>query len=173
MLWLYLLGAVTVLTIVLRRVLRRQRPLYDELYSTRVAIEHVHSGVAWVQANGKIGFANESLTNLTGAEEGDLAGNDWYGLFPSSEHDRIREAYTQMLLAGIASLDTVIEHPEDGRVTVNLRLVAVSDHKARLMGHHAMIHDISRERALEDQLHSLSDALGTKEIPAPETAGLM
>jgi hypothetical protein len=110
---------------------------------------------------------------LTGAEEGDLAGSDWYGLFPASEHDRIREAYTQMLLAGIASLDTTIEHSDDdGRETVNLRLVAVYDHKARLMGHHAMIHNISRERALEDQLHSLSDALGKKEIPEPETAGL-
>ena len=55
MLWLYLLGAVTGLSIALRRVLRRQKPLNDELYSTKVAVNHVQSGVAWVRADGKIG----------------------------------------------------------------------------------------------------------------------
>jgi uncharacterized protein (DUF1501 family) len=39
MLWLYLLFAVTILVIVLRRVLRRQTPLTDELYSKKVAID--------------------------------------------------------------------------------------------------------------------------------------
>jgi PAS domain S-box-containing protein len=172
MLWLYLLGAVTALIIVLRRVLRRQKPLSDELYSTRVAIKHVHSGVAWVQQNGLIGFANESLAELTGVRADDLAKRDWYSLFPATEHERVREAHTQMLLAGIASLDTKIERGGGRTDSVNLRLVAVHDHKLRLVGHHVLIHDLSRQRALEDQLHQLSRAVGQNEpVAAPEPTG--
>ncbi len=46
---------------VLRRVLRRQAPLSDELYSKQVAIDHVHSGVAWVRADGTLGSVNPAL----------------------------------------------------------------------------------------------------------------
>ena len=168
MLWLYLLGAVTFLIIVLRRVLKRQKPLYDELYSTRVAIKHVHSGVAWIQANGNVGFMNESLGNLVVAKDVEIAGREWYTLFPTAEQARVREAYTQMLLAGIASLDTLLERPGQQPLAVNLRLVAVHDHKARLVGHHALIHDVSRERALEDQLRRLESAV--RRESAAETA---
>ena len=161
MLWLYLLGAVTFLIIVLRRVLRRQKPLSDELYSTRVAIKHVHSGVAWVPQAGLIGFANESLANLTNVPAEQLAGRDWYTLFTEAERERVREAHTQMLLSGIASMDTQIERAGGGPTeVVNLRLVAVHDHKARLVGHHVLVHDVSRVRDLESQLRRLSEAIG-------------
>ena len=169
MLWLYLLGAVTALVIALRRVLRRQTPLREEIYATRVAIKHVHSGVAFVQADGKIGFGNESLAELTSNRADDLINRDWYSLFPASEHERIREAYTQMLLSGIASLDTVTERSGGGRnVAVNLRLVSVNDGKARLVGHHALLHDISRERELEKQLRQLSQAVGASDSAAAQ-----
>ena len=169
MLWLYLLGAVTILVIALRRVLRRQRPLYHEIYSTRVAIKHVHSGVAFVQADGKIGFGNESLGYLTGIRSDELSLRDWYTLFPASEHDRVREAYAQMLLAGIASVDTIVEHFDGGSAeAVNLRLVAIHDRKARFVGHHVLLHDVSRERALEAQLRQLSQAVaGESGAPQP------
>jgi len=172
MLWLYLLAAVTVLIIALRRVLRRQKPLYDELYSTRVAIKHVHSGVAWVESSGKIGFVNESLAGLTAAKATDLTGSDWYSLFPAAlEQERVREAYAQMLLSGIASLDTTIERRGGSHSdAVNLRLVAVHDRKARFVGHHVLVHDVSRERALENQLRQLSQAVGTSEPVAPQQA---
>jgi PAS domain S-box-containing protein len=170
MLWLYLLGAVTFLVIALRRVLRRQRPLYDELYSTRVAIKHVHSGVAFVKANGAIGSVNASLADLLAAKPEELAGREWYVLFPAHEHERVREAYTQMLLSGIASLDTVVERTGGHCEPVNLRLVAVNDHKARLVGHHALIHDVSRERSLEEQLRRLGQSIGEAAKPAPSPA---
>jgi hypothetical protein len=71
----------------------------------------------------------------------------------------VKEAYTQLLLAGIANLDTLIE-PADGRhQPVHLRMVAVHDHKLRLVGHHCIIHDSSKERALEKQIQQLSLAL--------------
>lgn len=159
MLWLYLLAAVTILVISLRRVLIRQKPLNDELYSSKVAIEHVHSGIAWVRADGKIGSANQSVADSLGVKPADLAERDWYQMFPRSERARVKESYTQMLLAGIASIDTVIERSSGEQYPVNLRMVAVHDHKMRLVGHHALIHDESRSRALEEQVLRLSDAL--------------
>ena len=76
-LWLYLLGAVTVLVIALRRVLRRQAPLSDELYSKQVAIDHVHSGVAWVRADGTVGSVNPALARILA---GDSSGTGRPGL---------------------------------------------------------------------------------------------
>ena len=110
MLWLYLLGAVTFLVIALRRVLQRQKPLNDELYSNKVAIEHVHSGVGFVKADGKFGFVNQSLADSLRSKPEDLIDHEWYMMFPQRERNRVKEAYTQMLLQGIATLGIVINH---------------------------------------------------------------
>jgi PAS domain S-box-containing protein len=173
MLWLYLLAAVTVLVISLRRVKLRQAPLSDELYSSKVAVEHVHSGVGWVRADGLVGSVNQSLFDSIGAKPGELLEKEWYAMFPRSERARVNEAYTQMLLAGIASLDTLIERGDGVLRPVNVRLVAVHDHKMRLVGHHCMIHDESRARSLEQQVQDLSEALaqaGYELVPQDEQA---
>lgn len=161
MLWLYLLAAVTVLVISLRRVVQRQAPLSDELYSSKVAVEHVHSGVGWVRGDGMVGSVNQSLADSIGAKPGELLDHDWYLMFPRQERSRVKEAYTQMLLSGIASIDTLIERGDASQRPVNVRLVAVHDHKMRLVGHHCMVHDESRERSLQGQIKDLSEALAS------------
>jgi PAS domain S-box-containing protein len=166
MLWLYLLAAVTVLVISLRRVLLRQAPLSDELYSSKVAIEHVHSGVCWVRADGIVGFVNQSLADSFG-NKAELVNHEWYLMFPRGERDAVRQAFEKMLLSGIATLDTAIETASGAHHPVNVRLVAVHDHKMRLVGHHCMIDDKSRERDLERQLQALSAALERQPDGAP------
>ena len=158
MLWLYLLAAVTVLVIALRRVVRQQAPLSDELYSNRVAVEHVYSGVAWVRNDGVVRSVNQALADEFGGKS-DLMDHEWYLMFPAHERPRVKEAYTQMLLAGIANVDTFIESADGGHQAVHLRLIALHDHKMRLVGHHCIIHNSSRERALEKQIRQLSRAL--------------
>jgi PAS domain S-box-containing protein len=160
MLWLYLLGAVTFLIIALRRVLRKQKPLNDALYRTKVAIEHVHSGVAFVQPDGKVGSVNPALMDLIGGQPSDHLNVDWHQLFPPSEQTKVREAYTQMLLQGIASFDGHIQRGNQSRAPVQVRLVTVNDHKMRLMGHHCMIHSVERERELESKIEQLTRELG-------------
>ncbi|MEI9814670.1 MAG: PAS domain-containing protein [Acidobacteriota bacterium] len=159
MLWLFLLAAVTVLVISLRRVVRRQQPLSDQLYMSKVAVEHVHSGVAWVRAGGQIGSVNQSLANSLGVNPAGLIDQQWLFLFPDCERPRVEEAYAQMLLGGIASLDTFVESKEGAPRAINLRLVAVHDHKMRLEGHHCMIHDESYQQTLERQVMDLTEAL--------------
>src|SRR5712692_3062460 len=99
MLWLFLLGAVTLLVIAVRRVLRRQQPLDNELYSKKIAIDHIHSGVAWVGEDGTIGSLNPSLAGTFGARYGELDGRDWRALFLKSDQARVEERYRQALLA--------------------------------------------------------------------------
>jgi PAS domain S-box-containing protein len=171
MLWLFLLAAVTLLVINRRRILRQITPLNDELYSSKVAVEHVHSGVGWVRADGKVGSVNQSLSDTIGAKPGALLEHDWYLMFPRPERPRVNDAYSQMLLAGIASMDTLIERGDGSLRPVNLRLVAVHDHKMRLVGFHCMVHDESRARSLEQQVQDLSEALsqaGYELVPAEE-----
>ncbi|MEP6961788.1 MAG: PAS domain-containing protein [Acidobacteriota bacterium] len=163
MLWLYLLAAVTVLVISLRRTLIKLIPLNDQLYSNKVAVEHVHSGVGWVKADGRIGSVNQSLADTLGAKLTDLVDQEWYLMFPRAERPRVKEAYTQMLLAGIATLDTAIERADGIALPANIRVVAVHDHKMRLLGHHCMVHGNLRERALAEQIRQLSAALGQNE----------
>ncbi len=164
MLWLYLLAIVTTLTIVLRRVLRRQTPLNDELYMKQVAIEHVQTGVAWLRADSTIGSVNKAFASTFGAPPRTLIGKEWSKMFPSEEHYRIREAFSQTLLSGMATLDAPGVRLDGSRVWINVRLVAVHDHKMRFAGAHCLIEDHTRERELEEQLARLNPATATGRI---------
>ena len=158
MLWLCLLGIVTALTIVLRRVLRRQTPLNNQLYSKNVAIEHAQTGVASVRADGTFESANQSFAKALNVAERDLIGQEWYKMFPPQEHRRVREAFAQTLLAGVTSLDVNGARPDASTVWLNVRLVAVHDRKMRFVGHHCLIEDHSREHELERRLSELNAA---------------
>ena len=157
-LWLYLFGAVIFLVIKLRRVLLQQKPLSDELYSKRVAIEHVHSGVAWVRADGTIGVVNPALASTLGTPAKDLAGRGWQTVFPEKERARVEETYRRALLMGKASLDVHASRPDLHDSSVSLLLVTIHDHKSRLVGHYCLMEDRTRELELEEQVRRLSAA---------------
>src|SRR5258707_92431 len=127
MLWLYLLGAVTVLVIVLRRVLHRQQPLDDELYSKKIAFDHIHSGVAWVRQDGTVASMNPSLAGTFGAKYGELDGRNWLTLFPQSERARIEDSYRQALLAGMTSFQTSVERLDGSAAYLDVLLLTVHD----------------------------------------------
>jgi PAS domain S-box-containing protein len=158
MLWLYLLGLVTLLVIALRRVLRRQKPLSDELYSKQVAINHVHSGVAWVRADGTIGTVNPSLLATLGADSAKVIGRDWLEIFPMDDRDHLREAYRQMLLAGKISLETQARRFDGTLAEVSVLLVVVHDHKTRLIGHYCLLEDCAKIHQLQKEIRALTEA---------------
>jgi PAS domain S-box-containing protein len=146
MLWVYLLGIVTVLAIVVRRLLLKQKPLDDEVYSYRLAIDHVSSGVAWVDANGQLHSVNPALAEMLSTTQQELAQKHWLQMFPVEERPALEDKFSQMLLAGRASLEAPTRD-SDGRETLrSVLIVAVHDHKMRFVGHHCII-----ERILEDQ----------------------
>ncbi len=172
MLWLYLLGTVTILTIALRRVLRRQKPLDDELYAKNVAIEHVQSGVARVRADGTFGSVNPSFARTMNAAAGELIGQEWLKMFPAGEYDRVKDEYAQMLLTGVRSFSTYGSRPDGSAVWLNVRLVAVHDHHMRFVGHHCMIEDRTHEHDLERMLNEIvanKAELLTLELPLAAT----
>lgn len=158
MLWLYLLGLVTALVIVLRRVLRRQIPLDDELYSKKIAIEHVQSGVAWVRGDGTFGSVNQSFAQTLNSAPETMIGLEWYKMFPADEHDRVKESYSQMLLLGVYSWDCPGQRLDGSRAWLNVKLVAAHDHKMRLVGHYCLIWDRTRERELEEKVRRIAGA---------------
>ena len=155
-LWLYLLGLVTFLTIVLRRVLRRQIPLSDELHVKRVAIEHIHSGVAWVRQDGAISSINASFAATLNAVPGELVGHNWYEIFSQEDRTRMKEAYSKMLLLGKANLDVHAKRTDGTYAGLEVLLVAQHDHKSRFIGHHCLAADRTRERLLAEQLRELA-----------------
>lgn len=158
-LWLYLLAAVTVLVIALRRVLHRQKPLNDALYSKQVAIDHVQSGVAWVRADGKIGALNPAMAEIFHALPEGVIDRNWETLFPETERARIQEAYSQALLMGKTNLESVAQLGESAPARVNVLLVTVHDHKSRLVGHYVLMENRTRELELEEQVQKLNAAL--------------
>lgn len=155
MLWLYLLGAVTVLCIALRRVVRRQTPLTDELYSTKVAFDHLQSGVAWVRADGTLGAINSSLAATLCADPKNLIGSDWLTIFPTMEQERVKEAYSQLLLLGKTQFDVYGQRADGTYAWLNVLLVAVHDHKMRFVGHHCLMLDSTHTKILEDRVKEL------------------
>ena len=168
MFWLFLLAVVTGLIIAVRRLLRRQKLLDDDLYSKRVALDHVDSGLAWVRPDGTIGFMNKSLAERLGMRAVEAEGLDWLNLLAEGERDRALEAYSQALLLGIATLDANLERADKSYAWMNVKLVAVHDHKARFIGHHFLTVDRTRERTLESQVEQLSEALGQGSSAVPE-----
>jgi PAS domain S-box-containing protein len=155
MLWLYLLGAITVLCIALRRVIHRQTPLSDEVYSTKVAFDHVQSGVAWIRGDGTIGMVNSSLASTLSRESKSLVGCDWLDIFPKQERERIRESYSRMLLLGRTEIDAYGLRTDGSYAWLNVLLIAVHDHKMRFVGHHCLVLDLTHTRLLEDRLEEL------------------
>jgi len=155
-LWLYLLGAVTFLVIVLRRVLHRMAPLNDEIYSKQVAIDHVHSCVAWVRAGGLIGSVNPALATTLLMLSRELVGQPWENLFPPEERPKLQEAHRQALLMGKIRLETDAQRPDGTLAKVNVLLVTIHDHQSRLVGHYCLMEDLTRERELEQQIEKLT-----------------
>src|SRR5712692_413632 len=156
MLWLFLLGAVTLLVIALRRVLRRQQPLDNELYSKKIAVDHIHSGVAWVREDGSIGSLKPSLAGTFGARYGELDGRDWLTLFLKDDRARVQEHYRQALLAGMASFQVCVQRLDGSLAYLEVLLLTVHDHKMRFIGHHLLTSDRTREHALEGQVQALN-----------------
>ena len=158
-LWLYLLAAVTVLVIALRRVLHRQIPLSDEIYAKQVALEHVQSGVAWVRADGTIGSANPALAKTLAVIPRELVGTLWLTMFPMKDRARLEDAYRQALLGGKSSLKVDGQRPDGTLAKLDLLIVAIHDHKTRFIGHYCFIDDLSREAELEEQVERLSSRI--------------
>jgi hypothetical protein len=58
-------------------------------------------------------------------------------MFPQREHDRVKEAYSKMLLSGKTQFDTYGQRADGTYAWLNVLLVvAVRDHKMRFVGHH-------------------------------------
>jgi PAS domain S-box-containing protein len=155
-LWLYLLAAVTILTIALRRVLHRQAPLSDEVYSKQVAIDHVHSGVAWVRHDGLIGSVNPALAKTMAVIPRELVGQAWTTLFPAKDHRRVEEAYSQALLMGKANFEVQAQRMDGTLAQANVLLVSIHDHKSRFVGHYCLMEDRTYVQELESLIQKLS-----------------
>lgn len=158
MFWLYLLGLSVFLIIALRRVRRRQKPLTDELYSNKVAVEYVQSGVAWVNVDGNLESMNPAFAKALRAEPETFTGRAWLEVFAPHERKRAEESYSQMLLSGRASFDAAGLRFDGSETWFNVLLVAVHDSKARLAGFHCMIDDRTRERELQERIWQLTDS---------------
>jgi len=169
MFWLYLLGIATFLTIALRRVLKRQKPLDDELYAKTVAIDHVQSGVAWVRADGTFGSVNQSFARTFNLAPRELAGKEWYKMFPAESHAQVHNHYSQMLLIGTVVFDAPGQRVDGSRLWLNVRLVGVHDHHMRFVGHHCLVEDRTRVRDLEQRLVRSAVSAGKRQSPAQES----
>jgi PAS domain S-box-containing protein len=155
-LWVYLLGLSVLLTIALRRVLARQTPLKDEVFMKTVAVEHVQSGVAWARSDGTVGSVNASLATTLSAAPRELVGRDWYDLFAQEDRQKLEETYSQMLLLGKATVETRGRRMDNTYADLELLMVAVHNHKMRFVGHHCLVVDRTREKALEAQVAELT-----------------
>jgi PAS domain S-box-containing protein len=169
MFWLYLLAAVTVLVIALRRTRKKMKPLDDELYSKTVAVDHVQSGVAWVRADGTFGSVNQSFARTFNLAPRDLAGKEWFKMFPPEQHNEVKERFRQMLLAGTETFDSPGISADGSPLWLNVRLVAVHDHHMRFAGHHCLVEDRTRLGELEEQIRALG--AGPRELSV-QTRGL-
>ena len=155
-LWVYLLGLAVLLGIALRRVVAAQNPLKDEVYMKNVAIEHVQSGVAWIRADGTVRSINQSLADTLGALPRELMRVEWYELFAAQDHTMLKEAFSQMLLLGKATVRAHGKRMDGTYAGLEILMVAIHDHRMRFIGHHCLVVDRTRERVLEAKVAELT-----------------
>lgn len=158
-LWVYLLGLSILLVVALRRVMASQDPLKDEVYRRTVTVEHVQSGVVWVNSEGKVSSVNASFANTLGGEPKAILEHDWYEIFAPRDRNKMEEAYSQMLLLGKANVEVHGRRLDGSYSALEVLMVAIHDHKMRFIGHHCLILDRTRERVLETQVEELTKKL--------------
>jgi PAS domain S-box-containing protein len=156
--WLTLLGLLAILSVLLLRMPRRKTS-QDEPYVKRVAVEHLTSGVAWVGSDEKIRAVNPAMADSLEVGTGDLAGHDWCDLFVPSDREGVRQAYTQMLLTGRASVKARGVRLSGTHIWFDVLLLAVHDGKMRFIGHHCLTSDRSREQELEERIEQLNQPM--------------
>jgi hypothetical protein len=66
-------------------------------------------------------------------------------MFAESDRARVEQVYSQMLLAGRASLSAATIDASGLETQREVLLVAVHDHKMRFMGHHCIIERVSED----------------------------
>ena len=159
-LWLYLLGAVTFLVVVLRRVLHRHGSTErrDLLGRSKSRIDHVHSGVAWVRADGMVGSVNPALATTLRIFRGSCwEGNGKISSLPGSP-EGAKGATARHCSDGQGN--SARKRTRNGRMArwrrSDVLLVTIHDHKSRLVGHYCLMEDRSRELELEQQVQQLS-----------------
>ena len=101
-----------VLVIALRRVMHRQIPLNDEIYSKQVAIDHVHSCVAWVRSDGLIGSVNPALAKTVRMLPRELVGQHWEILFPENGVGHATRSLPAGVTDGKTTLVTQAQRPD-------------------------------------------------------------
>ncbi len=144
------------LTIPLRRILRRFKPLREELSVKNLVIDQVHTGIAWVRKDGTLGWLNPSLAESLQIAPQDLIGREWYELFDTAERPRVREDYRQMLFIGKLSLKARGLRADGTLAAFDVELVPVHDKRKRYAGHHCLITDVSKENELAQRIEQLS-----------------
>ena len=159
MLWLYLLGAVTVLCIALRRVIHRQTPLSDEALFDQSRLRSSAERCRLGQWRRKLGTVNSSLAATLASDPKALIGRAWLDIFPKEERERVRRAYSQMLLLGRTEFDISGQRADGTYAWLSVLLVAVHDHKMRFVGHHCLVLDSTHTRLLEERLQELEQGL--------------
>ena len=121
-------------------------------------MEHIQSGVAWVRSDGTISAMNAAFTEILCGRLQDFRGRHWFSLFADQEGPQLEEAYRQMLLLGKITFDAYGKRVDGTYAGLEVRLVAVHDHKMRFQGHHCLVADRTRERILEEQMREQSAA---------------
>ena len=110
-----------------------------------------------MRANGTIKTLNAAFAEILAGHVSDFIGRNWHSLFADQENKRLEEAYSQMLLLGKTDLEAYGKRIDGTYAGLDVRLVAVHDHKMRFVGHHCLVADRTRERILEEQIRTTTE----------------
>ena len=99
-----------------------------------MAIEHVQSGITSGRPEGEIRTINPAFAEILIGHAKDYLGTSWYDLFAPQERERLKEAYSQMLLLGKTDLQAFGKRANGTFAGLEVRLVAEHDHQMHFVG---------------------------------------
>jgi PAS domain S-box-containing protein len=114
------------------------------LHDKSTALEHAVDGVARVGADGRLQFANESFTRLTGRDNPAPLGAVWRDLIAREDLAALEECEQSMSLSGIGRANVSLEQPGGERIPLALTLIRSRQGSA----YYVIVSDLSiRQRA--------------------------
>ncbi|WP_276272552.1 PAS domain S-box protein [Haloarcula litorea] len=141
----------------------RERELEREREFTEGLMDAIDDAFYVVDTTGAFVRWNDTVTEVTGYSDGEIAAMSAYDLVPEAYHDRVDDAIAETVTAGQGTVELPIETSDGDRVRFEFRGGRVEDTDGDLLGVAGIARDISdrktRERKLE-QYETLVENVG-------------
>ena len=144
--------SVVALTLYGRRMLKEMQQREEELRRLNTAFEHAIAGIAFVDNDGRLAYANRTLATLLGSKPEELIGVFTETLADPADIERVRQSNVEIRENGKSEVEIRCRHVDGHAIDIRLLRVASLACDGAFLGHYAFVQDITEQKRAESAL---------------------